>query len=121
MWLSRLCSDRLPFYIRIRNNSVVTYRGKAKPASKLFADLAVGHSKRLRKRRLVFGLDLFVSAIGLEEELLVVITNADGHGALSFYKLRWSIEVLFSQLKKRGFNLIHRQWRFLKHYYFSLH
>lgn len=104
MWLSRLCSDRLPFYIRIRNNSVVTHRGKAKAAKKVFGHLVVGQSSRLRKRRLVFGLDLFVSALRLEEELLVVITNADGHGALSFYKLRWSIEVLFSQLKKRGFN-----------------
>ncbi len=41
----------------------------------------------------------------MKDEFLIIATNTKQEKALEFYKQRWEIEVLFSALKKRGFNL----------------
>jgi len=35
----------------------------------------------------------------------LILTNADVHKAIDIYRNRWSIEVFFQSIKKRGFNL----------------
>ena len=40
-----------------------------------------------------------------EEDYLIVVTNTVAHQALKNYKKRWSIEALFQDFKKQGFNL----------------
>jgi len=38
-------------------------------------------------------------------ELIIVVSNVEKKNIIAVYKQRWEIEVLFSALKKRGFNL----------------
>ena len=47
-----------------------------------------------------------ITSKGKRDERLYVISNRfSGPQVLELYKLRWGIELLFSHLKKRGFNL----------------
>lgn len=103
-WLSRLDALEVAFYIRIKGNARVTHRGRIMRAERLFGRLTVGQASRLRKRRRVYGLDLYLSALRLAESLLIVASNRGLSGALQYYRHRWSIEVLFGALKRRGFD-----------------
>jgi len=103
-WLETLDTYGLPYYIRIRENAKVAYRGRERKARALFKDLAVGQMRRLRKARLIYGNTVFVTGMRLKEEFLIVASNRPGPQALAFYRLRWGIEVLFASLKSRGFN-----------------
>lgn len=103
-WLKTLDDYGLPYSIRIRENARVGYRGRTRQAKTLFQDLSVGQTRRLRKARLVYGNEVFVTAMRLEKEYLIVVSNRAGSQALAFYRLRWGIEVLFASLKSRGFN-----------------
>lgn len=40
-----------------------------------------------------------------EEDYLTVVTNTIAYKALKYYKKRWSIEAMFQDFKKQGFNL----------------
>lgn len=103
-WLKTLDDYGLPYYIRIRQNARVGYRGRVCQAKRLFQDLSVRQTRRLRKARLIYGNEVFVTAMRLDKEYLIVVSNRSGAQALAFYRLRWGIEVLFAALKKRGFN-----------------
>ncbi len=103
-WLTTLDDYALPYYIRIRQNAHVSYRGRTHSAKVLFRDLSVGQSRQLRKRRLVYGQEVFVAALRLERDYLIVVSNTSLRDALAIYRLRWGIEVLFAALKSRGFN-----------------
>lgn len=103
-WLTTLDDYALPYYIRIRQNAHVGYRGGTRSARVLFRDLKPGQSRKLRKRRLVYGQQVFVAALRLERDYLIVVSNTRVYEALEIYRLRWGIEVLFFSLKSRGFN-----------------
>ncbi len=103
-WLRTLDDYGLPYYIRIRQNALVSYRGRTHSACVLFRDLQVGQSRHLRKRRLVYGQQVFVAVLRLERAYLIVVSNTSAQQALEVYRLRWGIEVLFAALKSRGFN-----------------
>lgn len=104
LWFKTLDGYDLPYYIRIRENARVGYRGRVCKAKRLFQDLAVGQVRRLRKARLIYGNRVFVTAMRLRESYLIVVSNQRRGDALAFYRLRWGIEVLFAALKSRGFN-----------------
>ncbi len=103
-WLRTLDDYGLPYYIRIRQNALVSYRGRTHSACVLFRDLKPGQSRHLRKRRLVYGQQVFVAVLRLERAYLIVVSNTRVQEALEIYRLRWGIEVLFAALKSRGFN-----------------
>lgn len=103
-WLTTLDAYQLPYYIRIRQNAHVSYRGRRRSARVLFRDLKPGQSRLLRKRRLVYAQEVFVAALRLERDYLIVVSNTGVYEALEVYRLRWGIEVLFAALKSRGFN-----------------
>ncbi|MCH8963253.1 MAG: transposase, partial [Bacteroidetes bacterium] len=94
----------LPYYIRIRQNALVSYRGRTRSARVLFRDLKTGQARRLRKPRLVYGQWVFVATLRLERDYLIVVSNTSAKQALEIYRLRWGIEVLFAALESRGFN-----------------
>ena len=52
-WFATLDDYELPYYIRIRQNALVSYRGRTRSAKVLFRDLKPGQARRLRKPRLV--------------------------------------------------------------------
>ena len=47
---------------------------------------------------------VYLAAVRLEDEYLIVASNRDPGQALKRYQKRWGIECLFSALKKRGFD-----------------
>lgn len=103
-WFAILDQYALPYYIRIRQNALMTYRGRTRSAKVLFRDLKTGQARRLRKPRLVYGQWVFVATLRLKSDYLIVVSNTSAQEALEFYRLRWGIEVLFAALKSRGFN-----------------
>jgi len=106
-WLTYLMIEpQIPFRLRIKANHKIGDGQKSLVASILFAHLQVGESQTLSGKRGVWGRQVYVSALRLEDrELLIVISNDSGNTAIADYGHRWGIETLFGMFKTRGFNL----------------
>ncbi|MBF0290277.1 MAG: IS4 family transposase [SAR324 cluster bacterium] len=105
-WIEYLQKEKIPFRIRIRNNTKVpNSRGNQKiKVSSVFRGLEIGESMILNKKRLVWGSSLHLIGLRLKDEWLVLITDHAPQSALNDYGKRWEIESLFACLKTRGFN-----------------
>lgn len=107
-WFKYLIKEKIPFYIRIKNNAITTNsRGKEVDIRLLFLDLKPGEHRVLFDKRKLWGNELYLAAILLsrEDDLLIVATNEETESAIKIYSLRWKIETLFASLKTRGFRL----------------
>ncbi len=106
-WMGWLIQERIPFMIRIRNNSISTNRrGQKTRVDRLFAGLKPGETKHLSQPRPLGPCQVYLSALRLADgELLVVASGGLIQDALKIYGLRWEIETLFGCLKGRGFKL----------------
>jgi hypothetical protein len=103
-WLSWLDKQGVAYIVRVKSNTVV--------GNKLAHQY---HSTRSKKSPYeltnVWGMNVFfacktITSKGKRGERLHVISNRfSGPEMLELYKQRWGIELLFSHLKKRGFNL----------------
>ena len=105
-WYKFLIDNKIPFYIRIKSNYLITFSGVTFKASQF----ALSTKKRCFEKIRIHGLYLSLATklIGYEhdeEKYLLVLTNANVTKALDIYRQRWSIEVFFQSIKKRGFNL----------------
>jgi hypothetical protein len=104
-WFTWLDEQGIVFAIRIKENATIK-SGKGDIALRLlFANLQIHQETSLRKPRFIYGHDLYLSAIRLVGEFLIVASKTKGNLALVAYKKRWGIEVLFANLKSRGFDL----------------
>jgi len=105
-WLLYLKHNKIPFCLRIPNNTKVETKhgNQMVPVSRLFG-LKLGESMVLNKQRHVWGIAVHISCIMGPKGRVVVITDIDPKLALKRYALRWSIETLFGCLKTRGFDL----------------
>jgi len=106
VWFKWLKKREIPFAIRIMNNKRVKVgRGYVRVDS-LFRYLKEGEHTFYRTRKKIYGYQrVSLIAMKMKDEYLIVATNIKQEKALSYYKQRWEIEMLFSALKKRGFNL----------------
>jgi hypothetical protein len=106
-WLSYLLlASKIPFRLRIRAHDLLSYGRSSRRVSVCFAHLLPGQSQVLTHRRRIWGFDVFVAALRLDDgELLVVITPDEPQTAISDYAQRWGIETLFGIFKTRGFCL----------------
>lgn len=103
-WLNQ---KRIPFYIRIKDNSQTKIQNKKLfTAKKLFNYLNCkqqgyyGMSVHLWK-----GDKVFLAGSRSERgELMIVATNQSPKNAIAIYLRRWEIECLFQTLKGRGFH-----------------
>jgi hypothetical protein len=104
-WLSYLLIEpMIPFRLRIRESDRIDDRTKQLRASIVFAHLQPGQTQMLSGKRLVWGRLVYVSALRLDNnELLIVITPDSSSTAISDYGKRWGIETLFGMFKTRGF------------------
>jgi len=99
-WLEWLNEQGITWVLRLRKNTLIDERSayKFKKTRK---------SKQFKKRQ-VFGFEAYfgVATIknGQAEYLYVLSNNLPPLEALETYKMRWSIEVFFGHLKKKGFN-----------------
>lgn len=104
-WCADLKRFGLSFYIRIRRNARVGSKGRTRPAWSYFDDLPLEVTRVLSKRCWVYGHRLFLAGLRLEDDELILATNARPRRAFVIYAQRWQIETLFAALKTRGFNL----------------
>lgn len=108
-WCKWLIKNKVHFYIRIHNDHKVKLKnGKEHRAE----NLVYPKRKRFFENVEVFGCKVNVAMQKTnkknkkgERENLVVVTSSGVRGALHAYKTRWSIEVFFQSIKKRGFKL----------------
>ncbi|MEC4747518.1 hypothetical protein [Methylomicrobium sp. Wu6] len=79
----------------MKENQLLTARqGQERPVRSLFADLAVGKSRSLRKRRRIGQQWVWLSGMKLDSgELLILAGNHRFPQPLEVYGLRWKIEI----------------------------
>ena len=105
-WFDWLNQEKIPFNIRIKNNSIATNsRGLSIDIDGLFYHLKVGQQRSLKGKRILWGQEVYLSGLRMKTgELLIVATNENMDDAIEIYAKRWEIETLFECLKGRGFN-----------------
>jgi len=101
-WLN---NNQIPFYIRIKDNSIVKIKNKKfMMAKKLFNHLQSNQKSVFGMNVDLLGSDICLSGSRSERgELMIVATNRHPRNAIAIYLRRWEIETLFSCLKSRGF------------------
>ena len=106
-WMSWLLEQKIPFNLRIRNNSYnVNSRGDRVRVDRLFYALKPGEVLNIPDSRLIGKCPVYLSGLRLSDgELLIVANSSFNQDAVKTYGLRWEIETLFGCLKGRGFNL----------------
>ncbi len=102
-WLDK---KKIPFYIRVKEGSIVCIRNKKfKTAKKLFNHLALRSQAEYGMAIWLFGVKVYLAGARSERgELMIVATNKNPRTAIASYLRRWEIESLFQCLKGRGFN-----------------
>ena len=97
--------EKIPFYIRIKEGSVVYVRGKRyKTTERVFRHLNPKEQYFLPMDVEMFGQSLYLAGSRSETgELMIVATNQPNKEAIAVYLRRWEIECLFQALKGRGF------------------
>ena len=105
-WFSWLIKERIPFFIRIKNNVLTTNaRGLAVDIDGLFYDLKINEQRVLAGKRKLWGNEIYLSGLRTQSgELLIVSSNHNQEQSINNYAKRWEIENLFACFKGRGFN-----------------
>jgi len=100
-WLKWLDDQGVAFVVRIKKNHQVNGVSAS--------DFARSKNRRTIDTVELWGLEFFFGAKsikrGRDTHLYVVSNKFTAKDALRIYKQRWSIELLFSHFKKRGFDL----------------
>jgi hypothetical protein len=97
--------EAIPFYIRIKENSIVRI-GKKKlcKAERLFRHIQCKTSEPFGMKIWLFDQEVNLAGSRSERgELMIVATNRLAKNAIPIYLRRWEIENLFQALKGRGF------------------
>jgi hypothetical protein len=96
----------ISFRIRIRESDCLADGQRTLKGRVLFQHLLPNQTQVLTKRRRLWGRWLYVAAMRLEDNhLLIVVTPNSGQTAIPDYAARWGIETLFGTFKTRGFCL----------------
>lgn len=101
-WLNK---KKIPFYIRIKEDSLVLIKGKKLfKAKKFFRALNSREKSTFQMDIELYGAKVYLAGSRSERgELMIVATNRKPKNAIEIYLRRWEIETLFSCLKNRGF------------------
>lgn len=96
-WFGYLLREPLtPVRIPIRENHRLRHGRQSLTASVLFQNLKVGQHTVLRHKRQLWGHWVYIAALRLEDDsLLVIATQTAPKSAISDYAKRWGIETLF--------------------------
>lgn len=107
-WFRWLIDHKIRFRMRVKNNTaVVGNNGKTIQVWQFFDHVRIGDQETWKSKRLVAGLQLHIAAHRSVKGLLVVVSPDQPDNMVADYYQRWAIEVLFGNLKSRGFNLEH--------------
>jgi hypothetical protein len=101
-WLNK---KNIPFYIRIKEGSLVHIKKKKLFTAKtIFKNLSTNQHNVFHMAVEIFGQTVFLAGSRSEKgELMIVATNQSPKNAIPIYLRRWEIECLFHALKGRGF------------------
>ena len=85
----------------------MTTKGREVKASRLFRHVKAGQTETWMSQRKVSGVRLYLAAARSPKsgELLIVVGQEKPESLVTGYAQRWSIEVLFGNLKSRGFDV----------------
>jgi hypothetical protein len=100
-WYGFLLQSHIPFFIRLPKHHYFSIGGVERQAEQLLQK----RNKCLLDNVLIGGYYLSVAIKRLPDDYLIVLTNTVAHQALTTYRQRWTIEIFFQSIKKRGFNL----------------
>jgi hypothetical protein len=104
-WFEFLIANKIPFCVRIKQNSHLKTTGHTIQAGMLRKYL--GRKKVINYPITLWGHYLYVSVErrrGAKEQMIVV-SNVEFENPLALYRRRWEIETLFGCLKGRGFRM----------------
>ena len=109
-WVGYLVKQEIDFYIRVKCNTRVFL--SSTQTRGCYAEKLMHKRTRYLENIIVFGqrVNMVLKPLktlkpnGKPDELLI-ITTLNAKSCLRAYKKRWSIEVFFQSIKKRGFNL----------------
>lgn len=96
-----LASLRIPFAIRLKKSTKIN----GKQAKYQLYEMVHGEVKIMKGKQKILGQELYISVTVSKDNELVIIATLEEVNGLEDYLFRWAIEVLFSRLKTRGFNL----------------
>jgi hypothetical protein len=105
-WFRFLVAQKIPFIIRVKQNSMVEIGENNK--------LPIGRLRKWLSRKKVvnypinlWGLFLYVSIEKRKgaKEQMIVVSNFEFEDPLGMYRRRWEIETMFGCLKTRGFRM----------------
>lgn len=101
-WLQ---SKKIPFYIRIKEGTVVRLKNKKFCTAKKLFNLLTPRTHDIYQMTVwILGQKVYLAGSRSERgELMLVATNQSPHQAIPIYLRRWEIECLFQSLKGRGF------------------
>jgi len=101
-----LQGKKILFCIRVKDNSYAkNHKGKRVKLSHCCRRLALGETWQGNKPYQLWGNEITLVALRIENDLLVLATTLSVQEALERYAQRWEIETSFAALKKRGFCL----------------
>ena len=106
-WLEYLFSQpKMPFRIRIRETDLLGDGQHELSTRIVFSHLKIGQIELLKRKRIVWGHQVYVGALRLEDNSLLTVIAPDYSSCIiDDYAQRWGIETLFGIFKSRGFNL----------------
>lgn len=103
-WLTYLYEQKIPFYIRLKDNRLVEWGNQKKKLGEFFEHLETDKERHLYKK--INELCLTIVGKKLNDEYLVICSNVKDHKrVLKEYKMRWHIETCFKNMKTQGFNI----------------
>jgi len=103
-WLQWLDLKEVGYIVRVKSNTIVGNRLAHQYSS-------TRKRKKPYERSEVWQMDVFFACKNIsckrrrDDRIYVISNRFSGPQALELYQLRWGIELLFSHLKKRGFNI----------------
>ncbi len=112
-WIEYFQAKKIRFYIRIKENAIVSKTTKKK-AKDWFSDININEAKWLPKAQNIYGCKVNVCGLRKlterannkkEEEYVIIISLKFDYQALEKYKVRWEIETMFRAFKTHGFNI----------------
>src|SRR5690606_15995132 len=94
-WIDYLIKNKIPFFIRIKENRLVEWGDETRHITVFFH-----HLKGRQKRYIEFNLDghllFFAGTRSKNDEFVIVMSNQDvGLEIINTYKRRWTIELMF--------------------------